>query len=179
VPACAKALVIAALATLVPSLPASAGDAAQVAPAAAGEEGSLTTPVFLLPYWRSEPGISTVVSITNLGTSPCLTTVDWINGFNGTVQCRTSLTVGGGTPVGNELDHCTRGTFVLCDSTCDQTGVFGFRGEGNAVIGTEPRCKGKIAVDARAYYQDSTEFQDVSAVADLRIIKLPSGNKGD
>ena len=67
--------------------------------------------------------------------------------------CRTSLTVGGGTPVGNELDHCTRGTFALCDSTCDQTGGCGFRGEGNAVIGTEPRCKSKIAVDARAYYQ--------------------------
>ena len=45
--------------------------------------------------------------------------------------------------------------------------------------GTEPRCKSKIAVDGRAYSQDSTEFQDVSAVADLKIIKLPSGNKGE
>lgn len=74
---------------------------------------------------------------------------------------------------------CTRGTFVLCDSTCDQSGVFGLRGEGNAVVGTEPRCKNKIAVDARAYYQDSTEFEDVSAVAALRVVKLPAGNKGD
>jgi len=182
-PACATALAVAALATLGLSLPASAGDAAtspaQAPPAAAAEEGSLTTPVFLVPYWRSEPGISTVVSITNLGTTPCLTTVDWRNGIDGAVRCRTSLTIGGGTPVGDALDHCTRDTFVLCDSECDQSGVFGFRGEGNAVIGTESRCKNKIAVDARAYYETSTEFQDITAVADLKVIRLPSGNKGD
>src|SRR5262249_38053543 len=182
-PSCAKALAIAALATLGLSLPASADDAAtaqaQAPPAAAVEEGSLTTPVFLVPYWRSEPGISTVVSITNLGTTPCLTTVDWRNGLNGEVQCRTSLTIAGGTPVGSALEHCTRGTFVLCDSTCDQSGVFGFRGEGNAVVGTESRCKNKIAVDARAYYERSTEFEDITAVADLKVIRLPSGNKGD
>lgn len=170
-----------ALTTLLSSLPASAGGdvTPRASPAAAVTEGSQTAPVFVVPYWRSEPGISTVVSITNLGTTPCLTTVDRMNGTSGAIQCRTSLTIGGGTPVGQALDHCTRGTFVLCDSTCDQSGVFGFRGEGNAVIGTEPRCKNKIAVDARTYYQDSTEFEDVSAVAALRVVKLPAGNKGD
>ena len=44
-------------------------------------------------------------------------------------------------------------------------------------LGREAHCRGTIAVDARVYY--FTAEGEVSGVADLKIIKLPSGNKGE
>ena len=150
---------MAALTTMLLTLPASAAqndgtqeDGAQQT--AAASEGPTTVPAFVVPYMAAGNGASTVVSITNLGGTACATSVDWKIGAGG-VACRTFLTLGGGSPIGDELDHCTNPTAVRCNSTCPQPAPFGFSAEGAAIVGVEPHCRNKIAVDARIYYLDS------------------------
>jgi len=135
-----------------------------------------TYPVYVVPYIRAGDGAATVVTVTNVGTAACTTAVDWKVGVGG-VACTTYLTVQGGVPIGDALDHCTNPNVVGCNATCFQPGPFGFRVEGAGVVRTEAHCRGTIAVDARVYYFDSA-FQ-VMGVADLKLVKLPAGNKGE
>ena len=166
---CAKPLIMAALATLLPSVPASAGgDAAPqqlASPAAAVAEGSLTNPIFVVPYWRSEPGISTVISISNLGTTPCLTTVDWFQGNTNELRCRTSLTVGGGTPVGQALEHRTRSTTVVCDLPATRAACSASAERETRSSESSRAARTRSPSTPAPDYKDHTELEDVSAVA--------------
>ena len=135
-----------------------------------------TYPVYLVPYMRGGDLSATVVSVTNVGNAACTTSVDWKVGVGG-VACRTFLRLASGSPVGDTLDHCTNPNVVGCNATCPQPDPWGFRAEGAAIVGAEAHCRGTIAVDARVYY--FTAEGEVSGVADLKIIKLPSGNKGE
>ena len=135
-----------------------------------------TYPVFLVPYMRGGDLSATVVSVTNVGNAACTTSVDWKVGVGG-VACRTFLRLASGSPVGDTLDHCTNPNVVGCNATCPQPDPWGFRAEGAAIVGAEAHCRGTIAVDARVYY--FTAEGEVSGVADLKIVKLPSGNKGE
>ena len=112
-----------------------------------------TYPVYLVPYMRGGDLSATVVSVT------------------------TFLRLASGFPVGDTLDHCTNPNVVGCNATCPQPDPWGFRAEGAAIVGAEAHCRGTIAVDARVYY--FTAEGEVSGVADLKIVKLPSGNKGE
>jgi hypothetical protein len=62
---------------------------------------------------------------------------------------------------------------VGCNATCGPD----FRLEGAAIVRAEASCKAKLAVDARVYYFVLGE--SVTGVADLKVIKLPMGNKGE
>jgi hypothetical protein len=135
-----------------------------------------TFPVYLVPYMRAGDSAATVVSITNLGDTPCTTSVDWKTGVGG-VACSTFLTHAGGSPVGDTLDHCTNPNAVGCNATCAQPAPFGFRAEGAAIVRAELHCRTRIAVDARLYYSTSTG--EVAGLADLKVIKLPGANKGE
>src|SRR5262245_46898526 len=172
---------IAAVTILLLTLPASAAqedgtEDGRTQPSAVIVFPPPTYPVYVVPYMRGGDGSATVVTVTNVGTATCTTAVDWKVGVGG-VACTTYLTVHGGVPIGDALDHCTNPNVVGCNATCAQPGPFGFRVEGAAVVRTEAHCRGTVAVDARIYYFD-TEFQ-VSGVADLKLVKLPLGNKGE
>ena len=174
-------LLIAAFTSLLLTVPASAmqedgTDESRTASSAVIFLPPPTYPVYVVPYMRGGDGASTVVTVTNVGTTACTTAVDWKVGVGG-VACTTYLTVNGGAPIGDALDHCTNPTVVGCNATCPQPGPFGFRVEGAAVVRAEAHCRGTVAVDARVYYFDG-EFQ-VQGVADLKLVKFPGGNKGD
>jgi hypothetical protein len=178
----ALSLAIAAFSALSLALPASAAqddgteDSRMMQSAAIFVPPPPTYPVYVVPYIRAGDGASTVVTVTNVGATACTTAVDWKVGVGG-VACTTYLTVNGGAPIGDALDHCTNPTVVGCNATCPQPGPFGFRVEGAAVVRTEAHCRNTVAVDARVYYFDG-DFQ-VQGVADLKLVKLPAGNKGE
>ena len=174
-------LAIAALTVLLLTLPVSAAQVdgtedGRTQAAAAIVVPPPTYPVYVVPYIRAGDGAATVVTVTNVGTAACTTAVDWKIGVGG-VACTTYLTVHGGVPIGDALDHCTNPNVVGCNATCFQPEPFGFRVEGAAVVKMEAHCRGTIAVDARVYYFNSEG--EVSAAADLKLVKLPAGNKGE
>lgn len=141
--------------------------------AAASEGGPVTVPAYLVGFTEADPDRATAVRITNLGTAPCATTVDW-NRPSGVAQCRTFVTL----PAGQTLDHCSNPSAgFLCSSTCPQPAPFGFRLSGTAIVEAESQCKNKIAVDAKVFYFNSNF--DVVGVADSKVFKLPGANKGD
>jgi len=139
--------------------------------------------VFLVPYLKSHSGTAdpsaTVISISNVGgATACPTSVDWKIGFGGT-SCTTTLTLNGGLPVGDTGEHCSRGVpgdVASCNATCAP--ALGFI-EGKAVIGTTPACVNRIAVDARLYHLGANGDVPTNAIADLKVVRLPLGNKGD
>jgi len=174
-------LAIAAFSILLLTLPASAAQEDGTEDSRAPSPAAIflpppTFPVYVVPYIRAGDGAATVVTVTNVGKDACTTAVDWKVGVGG-VACTTYLTIQGGVPIGDALDHCTNPTVVGCNATCFQPAPFGFRVEGAAVVRTEAHCRGTVAVDARVYYFD-TDFQ-VLGVADLKLVKLPAGNKGE
>jgi len=138
--------------------------------------------VYLVPYLKSHSGTpepsATVISLSNVGgVTACPTSVDWKVGFGGTA-CTTTLTLAGGLPVGDTGEHCSRGVpgdVATCNATC--VAGLGFI-EGKAVVGTTPACVNRIAVDARLYYFGAGDVP-THAATDLKVIRLPLGNKGD
>jgi len=138
--------------------------------------------VFLVPYLKSHAGTAdpsaTIISVSNVGgVTACPTSVDWKIGFGGT-SCTTTLNLAGGLPVGDTGEHCSRnvpGDVATCNSTC--VGGLNFI-EGKAVIGTTPACVNRIAVDARLYHLGPNDVP-TNAIADLKVVRLPLGNKGD
>jgi hypothetical protein len=177
----ARSLVMAALTAMLLTLPAAAQDAGPqvdgTTPTTAAVAPPVPTfPVYVVPYMRGGDSSATVVSITNLGDTSCATSVDWKVGVGG-VACRTFLTHGGGSPVGDALDHCTNPNVVGCNATCPQPAPLGLRVEGAAIVGAQASCRTRIAVDARIYY--FTSSGEVAGVADLKVIKLPAANKGE
>src|SRR5213080_4406525 len=112
-------LIIGAFAVLLLTLPASAAqedgtDDSRTPSAAAIVVTPPTYPVYVVPYMHGGDGSATVVTVTNVGTATCTTAVDWKIGVGGVV-CTTYLTVHGGVPIGDALDHCTNPNVVGCN----------------------------------------------------------------
>ena len=159
----------------------SAGEAAGLAAAAvtlpAGHR-----PLFLIPYMKSHSGTpdpsATIISLTNVnGATACPTSVAWNIGFGGT-SCVTTLNLAGGGAVGDTGEHCSRnvpGDVATCNATCAPG--LGFI-EGKAIVGTTIACVNRIAVDARLYHLQVNDGP-TTAIADLKAVRLPLGNKGD
>ena len=175
----ARSLIVAAVTMVLITGPASGAqdpgpqkDATPRTEAATGE-GPVTVPVYLVPFMEANPDRATAVRITNMGSTPCATTVDW-NLPSGDAKCTTFVTLAAHQTV----DHCSNPTAgFLCGSTCPQPAPFGFRLDGTATVEAESQCRSKIAVDAEIFYFDSN--LNVVGVADTKVVKLPGANKGD
>jgi hypothetical protein len=172
----AQSLIIATLTVMLAALSASAAPEDGAGSRVEIEARNLpaTFPVYVVPYMAADESIGTVISIANLGDTPCLTVVDWKIG-HGTFTCTTALNLAGGAPVGDVQDHCVRRTTGLpvgCNAWCADN----IRIEGGAIVRAQQSCRGKIAVDARLYYFNGGV---VAGVADLKVIKLPNGSKGE
>ena len=107
--------------------------------------------------------------------------MDWRFGFGGTA-CTTTLNLAGGVAatnlIGDTGEHCSRGVpfaVAVCNATC-APGLAAI--EGKAVVGTRPACVNRLAVDARLYHLGANDVP-TNAVADLKVARLPQGNKGD
>jgi len=75
-------------------------------------------------------------------------------------------------------EHCSRAVpsdVASCNTTCFPE-LLG--SEGKAVIATTSGCVNRIAVDARLYQLGANDGP-TNAVADLKVIRLPLGNKGE
>lgn len=119
---------------------------------------------------------ATIVSITNNSFNTCTTGVDWRVGFGG-LACTTSLVLG----PGQTGEHCSRnvpGTISICNSVCP--GATGLFAEGSAIVGstTAPPCD-RIQVSARTVYTTGANDENLTAITDAKIVKLPLGNIGD
>jgi len=147
-------------------------------------------PVFLISFAASDvisaPAVNqqaTVLSLTNVGgAASCRVSVEWRFGIDG-LACTTMSTLEGGNAasdfVGDSRDHCTRSlpeTIVRCNVVCDPPLDFY---EGKAVVSTVPPCVDRIAVDARLYHTTGENDQQVTGIADVKVIRLFTGNFGD
>lgn len=175
----AQSLAFATFALVLAAFPASAADTGlEPGFAGASAEYPATTPVYVVPFMAGDYYQDTVITIANLDQRECDTVVEWKIG-HGTFTCPTRLRLAGGSPVGDALTHCfrrTTGLPVSCATWCDLPNP---RLEGAAIIRTSAACRNKIAVDARHYTFAYDESGVVTGVTELKVVKLPGGNKGD
>ena len=157
---------------------------------AASERAKDQIAVFLVGFAASDTTSAsetnqqaTVVSLTNIGEkTSCPVSVDWWFGLDATLACTSTSTLDAGTTasdfVGTTHDHCTRDlpeASVLCNAVCDPPLTFY---EGKAVVSTTQECVKRIAIDARLYHTIGDD-DEVTGIANVKVVRLPSGNEED
>jgi len=147
-------------------------------------------PLFLISFAASDtvsaPNVNqqaTVLSLTHVGgDASCRVWVEWRLGSS-TLACTTTSMLEGGSAenkfVGSSRDHCTRAlpdAIVDCNEVCEP-GLESY--EGKAIVSTTAPCLDRIAVDARLYHTTGENDQQVTGIADVKVIRLFTGNLGD
>ena len=154
------------------------------------KRGQDQIPVFLISFAASDtvsaPNVNqqaTVLSLTHVGgDASCRVWVEWRLGSS-TLACTTTSMLEGGSAenkfVGSSRDHCTRAlpdAIVDCNEVCEP-GLESY--EGKAIVSTTAPCLDRIAVDARLYHTTGENDQQVTGIADVKVIRLFTGNLGD